>query len=81
MAKYLGMTLDAKLQWKEHVKKKIEELNVKYRKVGMTSQLSIQNKIPVYSQVMKPVWTYGYSCGVVPVRVTSKGYRNFGTKY
>jgi hypothetical protein len=63
MAKYLGMTLDAKLRWKEHVKKKIEELNIKYREVkwllGRTSQLSIQNKILVYSQVMKPVWTYG----------------------
>jgi hypothetical protein len=33
MAKYLGMTLHAKQQWKEHVKKRIEELNIKYRKV------------------------------------------------
>jgi hypothetical protein len=31
MAKYLGMTLDAKLRWKEQVEKKIrvEELNIK----------------------------------------------------
>jgi hypothetical protein len=28
MAEYLGMTLEAKLRWKEHGKKKIEELNV-----------------------------------------------------
>jgi hypothetical protein len=51
MAKYLGKTLDTKLQQKEHVKKKIEELNIKYRKVkwllGRMSQLSIQNKILV----------------------------------
>jgi hypothetical protein len=50
-------------RWKEHVKKKTEELNIKYRKVkwllGRMSQLSIQNKILVYNQVMKPVWTYG----------------------
>jgi hypothetical protein len=46
-AKYLGMTLDAKLRLKEHVKKKTEELNIKYRKIkwllGRTSQLSTQN--------------------------------------
>jgi hypothetical protein len=57
------MMLDAKLRWKEHVKKKTEELNIKYRKVkwllGKTSQLSIQNKIMVYNQIIKPVWTYG----------------------
>jgi hypothetical protein len=28
IAKYLEMTLDAKLRWKEHMKKKIEELNI-----------------------------------------------------
>jgi hypothetical protein len=58
-AKYLGMALDAKLWWKEHVKKKVEKLNIKYRKVklllGMTSQLSIENKILVYNQIIKPV--------------------------
>jgi hypothetical protein len=31
-AKYLGMTLDTKLRLKPHVKKKQEELNLKYRK-------------------------------------------------
>jgi hypothetical protein len=57
------MTLDAKLRWKEHVKKKIEELNIKYRKVkwllGRMSQLSIQNKILVYNQIIKQVCTCG----------------------
>ena len=30
-AKYLGMTLDTKLRWKEHVKIKRKELDIKYR--------------------------------------------------
>jgi hypothetical protein len=57
------MTLDAKLRWKEHVKKKVEEFNIKHRKVkwllGRTSHLSIENKILVYNQIIKPVWSYG----------------------
>lgn len=62
-AKYLGMTLDVKLKWKEHVKKKVEELNIKYRKIkwliGKKSNLNIENKILVYNQTIKPIWSYG----------------------
>jgi hypothetical protein len=62
-AKYLGMTLDARLRWKEHIKKKKAELNFKFRKMywllGRHSELSIQNKLLLYQQVLKPIWTYG----------------------
>lgn len=62
-AKYLGITLDAKLRWKEHVKKKKEELNIRLRQMhwlmGRNSQLSIDNKLLLYKQVLRPVWTYG----------------------
>lgn len=62
-AKYLGMTLDAKLRWKEHVKKKRNELNIKLRKmywlIGRRSTMNIGNKLLLYNQVLKPVWTYG----------------------
>lgn len=62
-AKYLGMTLDAKIHWKEHVKKKIIELNIKFRKmnwlIGRRSTLDLHNKLLVYKQVIKPIWTYG----------------------
>lgn len=62
-AKYLGITLDAKLRWKVHVKKKREELGLKYRKmywlIGRNSTLSIHNKLMLYKQILKPAWTYG----------------------
>jgi hypothetical protein len=32
-AKYLRMTLDDKLRWKEHIKKKRDALNIKFRKM------------------------------------------------
>jgi hypothetical protein len=50
-AKYLGMTLDAKLRWKEYIKKKKkrDELNIKFRKMywllGRNSELSVHNKL------------------------------------
>ncbi|KMQ83660.1 reverse transcriptase [Lasius niger] len=62
-AKYLGMTLDAKLHWKEHVKIKRKELDLKYSKlywlIGRYSTLSIYNKTLIYNQVLKPTWSYG----------------------
>ena len=62
-AKYLGMTLDVKLRWNEHVKKKKIELENKYREnywlLGRRSKLSIYNKVLVYNQIIKPIWLYG----------------------
>lgn len=62
-AKYLGMTLDTKLRWKVHVKKKKEQLNLKYKSMywmlGRRSGLTVQNKVLIYQQVLKPIWTYG----------------------
>ncbi len=62
-AKYLGLNLDTKLKWKEHIKKKTDESKLKYKNMywllGRNSQLSIRNKVLVYKQVLKPVWTYG----------------------
>jgi hypothetical protein len=56
------MTLDAKLQWKEHIKNKRDELNIKFRKMywwlGCNSELSIHNKLILYKQVIRPVWSY-----------------------
>jgi hypothetical protein len=57
------MSLDAKLQWKEHIKKKCDELNIKFRKMywllGRNSELSVHNKLILYKQVKCPIWSYG----------------------
>jgi hypothetical protein len=43
------MTLDTKLWWKDHIKKKRDELNIKFRKMywllGCNSELSIHSKL------------------------------------
>jgi hypothetical protein len=63
MANYLEMTLDAKLRWKAHIRKKQGELHIKFRKMywllGRRSELSTYNKLLIYKQVLWPVWTYG----------------------
>jgi hypothetical protein len=57
------MILDTKLRWKEHIKKKRDELNIKFRKMfwllGRSSELSVHNKLTLYKQVIRPVWSYG----------------------
>jgi hypothetical protein len=58
-AKYLGMTLDAKLRWKEHIKKNRDELNIKFSKMylllGRNSELSVHNKLILYKKIIRPV--------------------------
>lgn len=82
-AKYLGMTLDTKLKWKEHVKKKREQLELKYKKMkwlmGRYSSLSIENKSLLYNQVLKPVWTYGiqlWGCTSASNRLQIERFQN-----
>jgi hypothetical protein len=62
-ANYLGMTLDAKLRWKAYINKKQGELQIKFQKMywllGRRSELSMYNKLLLYKQVLRPVWTYG----------------------
>jgi hypothetical protein len=55
--------LYAKLRWKVHVKKKREELGLKYKQmywlIGRGSALSTHKKLVLYKQILKPVLTYG----------------------
>ena len=52
----------------QKIKNKLEELRLKYKKkywfVGRGSALSIENKLMLYEQILKPVKTYGLQlCG------------------
>ena len=55
-AKYLGMTFDNKLRWKEHVEKKKVELNMKFRQykrfIGKYSNLSLYSITLNYNQII-----------------------------
>ena len=61
--KYLGLHFDKRLTWKDHVKTKRKQLDLKTREIywliGKHSPLSLENKLLIYKAVLKPVWTYG----------------------
>jgi hypothetical protein len=68
--KYLGIYLDNHLTWKEHIRKKRKQIDLKikdmYWLVGRNSKFSLENKILLYKTIIKPIWTYGvditYDC-------------------
>ena len=62
-AKYLGMHLDTRLNWKHHVRLKKIQIKEKMRKlywlVGRHSELDLTNKRLLYVSIVKPIWIYG----------------------
>ena len=62
-AKYLGILIDRRLTWHEHIKTKRDQANRKLRDIhwliGRQSSLSLENKLLIYKCILKPVWTYG----------------------
>lgn len=62
-AKYLGMHLDQRLNWKHHIFSKRKQLGLKFSKlywlIGRNSKLSLESKITIYKVILKPIWTYG----------------------
>jgi hypothetical protein len=61
--RYLGIHLDKKLNWKEHIVKKRRYIDVRIKELywllGRKSHLNLENKILIYKAVIKPIWIYG----------------------
>jgi len=57
------MTLDVKLRWKAHVKKKREERGLKFKKIywlmRSRSALLINNDLMLYKQILKRLTAVG----------------------
>jgi hypothetical protein len=58
---YLGLHLDNKLHWRG-IQNKKQEIVIKTNEInwliGRKSKLSLENRIPIYKAVIKPIWTY-----------------------
>lgn len=62
-AKYLGLIMDSKLRWKEHILKKRKQIQLKNRQmlwlIGRQSKLKLDNKLLLYKSMIRPIWAYG----------------------
>lgn len=61
--KYLGLHLDRRLTWKNHIEAKRNQIKITFSKMywlmGRKSQLTLDNKVLLYKAIIKPIWTYG----------------------
>ena len=58
--KYLGLTLDKRLTWAQHIKSKKNNLNLRLLKnlINNNKYTHINTKLLIYKSKLKPAWTY-----------------------
>ena len=61
-AKYLGLHLDSRLNWRHHVRQKALQISEKLRQmywiVGRNAKTTLESKVLIYNSIIKPIWTY-----------------------
>jgi hypothetical protein len=57
--KYLGMIIDSKLTWRQHIAKKRKQTNITIKQLnwllGRKSNLAIENKLLIYNTIILPI--------------------------
>lgn len=82
--KYLGMHLDRRLTWKEHIRAKRMQLKLKIGRMNWlfrkNSGLSIANKVCLYKTIIKPIWCYGIQLWGTACKSAIKTVQSFQSK-
>jgi len=82
-ARYLGVYLDQRLTYKEHIRAKRMDLNLRLARLRWLlhrqSALSLSNKRLLYVATLRPVWTYAaqlWGCALKHLRMQIQRFQN-----